>query len=94
MRHYDYKKARDIIKENKDKLKEASLGMSEDWFWTAETIWENGKYIRRLTKNTEISGIDGSRWATPTLELWYKDGSSEMIPCYTGEKSGMRPFFI
>ena len=50
MKRYDFNKAKLIIKETTN-LEEASLGMHEDWFWTAETIWENGSYVRMLSNN-------------------------------------------
>lgn len=105
--------------------------MYEDWFWTAETIWENGEYIRELFDNSDelenkfrearknglsrfskekeengllkynpeyndytkhqIGGIYGSYWATPTLELVFKDGERQMIPCYSGESEQINP---
>lgn len=83
MKHYDYNKAKSIIKENKSKgLVEASLGMKEDWFWTGETIWENDEYVIVLKKNTKIAGIDGSIWATPVLKLFYADGTTIILNCY------------
>ena len=45
MRFYDYKKAKQFIEKNKESIKQASLGMHEDWFWTAETIFKDGKYL-------------------------------------------------
>jgi len=83
MKHYDYDKAKSIIEENKSKgLVEASLGMKEDWFWTAETIWNDGKYVRVLKENTKIGGIDGSNWATPILELIFTDETKITLNCY------------
>jgi hypothetical protein len=38
-----------------------------------------------------IGGLYGSGWATPTLQLVFKDGKERMIPCYFGESSGERP---
>lgn len=32
-----------------------------------------------------IGGLYGSDWATPTLQLVFKDGDDKMIPCYEGE---------
>ena len=53
MRYYDFQKAKEIIFKHEENLSEASLGMHEDWAWTAETIWENGKYIRELPENAD-----------------------------------------
>jgi len=127
MKTYDYKKAKQLIEQSKDCLESASIGMHEDWFWTAQAIWEDGefkaelpdnadelqqKYIRaringlsmfletkgenglsetnpefdKYTKH-QIGGLYGSNWATPTLQLNYKDGDEKMIPCYNTDGS-------
>ena len=132
MKTYDFKKAKQIIEENKENLVSASLGMHEDWFWTAETIYEEGEFKRQLPDNAEelqeqfekareeglsmflneedenglaninpeyskytihqINGLFGSDWATPTLQLRFKDGSEKMIPCHNnGVSSGTMP---
>lgn len=83
MKHYDYEKAKSIIKENKSKgLVEASLGIKEDWYWTAETIWIDGKYTNKLKEDTKIAGINGSNWATPIIELFYSDEIKITLNCY------------
>ena len=84
MKYYDYNKAKELIaKYKKDKgLVRACLGMVEDWFWTAEDIWFDGKYQTKLNKNTMIGGINGSFWATPVLELEMDDHSVIKIDCY------------
>jgi len=86
-KNYDYKKAKAIIKQYLSdqgfgKLIYASLGMKEDWHWTAETIWEDGKFTNKLSKNTKIAGIDKSYFATPMLELETDDNFKLKIPCY------------
>ena len=85
MKNYNFNKAKQIILENLENLESASLGMHEDWFWTAETVWENGEYKNELNDETTISGIGGSSWATPTLQLLFKDGSEKMIECSEDE---------
>jgi hypothetical protein len=88
MKYYDYKKAKETIKsylkDNRGygKLLSASLGMEEDWGWTAETIWRDGKYLLKLTDKTDIAGINRSYWATPVLELEFEDEFTFKIPCY------------
>lgn len=82
MKTYDFKKTKNLIEKNKANLKSASLGMLEDWFWTTVTVFEDGKYIKELTDETTIRGIRGSVWATPTLELVFKDGSKEWIDVF------------
>ena len=100
MKTYDFLKAKQLISENAENLVSASLGMHEDWAWTAETIWENGEYKSDFPTDEvslekhEIAGINGSTWATPTIELIFKDGEERMHACYKGESSGTRsPFF-
>lgn len=106
-------------------LVEASLGMHEDWFWTAQTYWAEGKYangkfndekVNKLTKlvhecrkranDNHVPGSDlmenhdykrsyklqsqlpcsvmQSRWATPTLQLIFENGSDRMIDVSKG----------
>lgn len=95
MKNYDFNKAKQLIEENKENLESASLGMHEDWFWTAETIWENGEYKKELFKDQFehicIAGISGSSWATPTIQLKFKDGTSKMLSCYQGDSDSTRP---
>lgn len=94
MKKYDFEKARDLIEAEKEVLAEATLGMHEDWFWTAETIWENGKYAVNLATVTKIADICGSPWATPVIKLKYKDGKERFLECYEGESSGTKPDFL
>lgn len=94
MKKYDFKKVKKIISDNKKKLESASLGMHEDWFYTAETVWESGEYAKDLDNKTRIGGIDGSYWATPTLQLCFKDGSDKMIDVSVGESDDEKPDFL
>lgn len=91
MKYYDVAKAKKLIEDNISSINSASLGMDEDWFWTAETIFEDGAFTIDL-ENTGgfIGGINGSVWATPTLEIEYKDGSIRKYNCYIGESDGER----
>lgn len=89
MKKYDFEKARLIIESRKEEIKVASLGMYEDWFWTAETVFEDGNLKHEMSG--EIGGITGSNWATPTLMLELKDGTEECIPCYQGESTSNQP---
>lgn len=92
MRKYDYSKAIEIIGSNLLKgLTEASMGMAEDWWWTAVTVWEDGGFVQDLAKRPELAGIDGSSWATPAIRLRFEDGTEKLHPCYTGESVAKRP---
>lgn len=53
MKRYDFDLARKVIDKlhSLDVLQEASLGMHEDWFWTAETVWEDGEYKKQIPSN-------------------------------------------
>lgn len=83
MNKYDFKKAKEILlnipKNKLSQLVEASIGMSEDWFFTAQTVWEKGEFIIDLDEVEKICGIDGSSWATPILRLEFKDNIYEHI---------------
>lgn len=92
MKVYDFDLAKRMIQMKSDVLESAALGMAEDWFWTAITVYEGGKFTEELIQGeTEIAGISSSFWATPSILLTYNDGREEMIDCYTGESDGERP---
>lgn len=59
--------------------------MREDWSWTAETVFENGELSSDYDwdKGTiSVAGISGSTWATPVMEVEFKDGRTEIVECY------------
>lgn len=89
---YDFEKAKAIIEKEKDLIESASLGMQEDWFWTAESIYEEGSFTKELSNTTTIGGLDGSCWATPVLRIHYVDGSEIVYECFVGESSGVNTF--
>ena len=91
MKSYNFNKVKQLIEEHSENLESASLGMHEDWWWTAQTVWENGNYITELNDETTICGICGSRWATPTIKLSFKDGTEKMIECSEGESDCDKP---
>jgi hypothetical protein len=93
MKKYNYSRAMEIINAEKG-LVRAEMGMYEDWFWTAETVWEDGNYTKELRTSPEIGGISGSPWATPAIKLLYADGTERMLPCYTGESSMGKPVWF
>ena len=70
MKVFDWDRAAQLIKDRKPK--EAIAGLSEDWFWTAGTIFFDGKPV--IHGGTYLA----STWATPVLVL--DDG--EEIPCW------------
>ena len=90
MKTYDFNKAKSLI-ENTPNVESASLGMHEDWFWTAETVYEEGKFTIELNDDTQIGGINASKWATPTLQLCFSDGTEKMIEISVGQNDEDKP---
>lgn len=86
MKYYSKKIITDFIEAYKQEIQSVDVGMDEDWFWTAETVWnvEVGYYNCMITDNDNITiaGIGGSRWATPVMRVYYNDDSIRIIPCY------------
>lgn len=85
---YDFELAKYIIEAEKPKgLKVANMGMYEDWFWTAQEVWnKEGGYAKELHVIKEIAGISGSDWATPVLHLEYEDQRERYIACFLGKE--------
>lgn len=73
MRYFDWDKAKTICEQHKGR--EIAAGMDEDWFLTADEIFD-GK-IR-------IAGepVTYSYWATPVCRIYNDDGSHLTIPCF------------
>ena len=72
---YDFAKAKKIIDENAENIVSAALGMACDWFWTADTVWEDGEYkVDLLDPEVAIAGLRYSCWDKPILRLSDKDG--------------------
>jgi len=84
MKNYDFKLARTIIEKftSLTEVESVSMGMQEDWFWTADTVWENGEFKKPLNEETEIGGIQGSGWATPVIQVDLVNGESHVFNCY------------
>ena len=88
---YDFKSAKRYIQMHSDIIDEVSLGMKEDWWWTAETLYENSRFILNLDTVTQIAGISGSPWATPAMRIVFKDGTEVFKDCYIGESTEQKP---
>jgi len=92
MAKYDFKSAKRYIQMHSDVIDSASMGMHEDWFWTAEVVYEDGRFNINLDDdNLKIGGISGSDWATPKLEVELKDGNTLIKDCFIGEVGGQKP---
>ncbi len=90
MKKYDFEKVKNYIENNRNNIKSVYLGMHEDWFWTAENVFEDGEYTKKLGENTTIAGISGSYWATPVMQVEFKDGTEKVIGCYSGESDEIK----
>lgn len=90
MKKYDFEKVKSYIENHKNNIKSVYLGMYEDWSWTAETVFKEGKYTKEINENTTIAGILGSTWATPVMQVEFKDGTKKIISCYKGESDEIK----
>lgn len=60
--------------------------MKEDWHWTSDIVFESDKgYCIDMKDELCIAGIYGSTWATPCMRVVYKDGTHDIIDCYTDD---------
>lgn len=90
---YDYKKAIELIElEKENGLISADMGMAQDWFWTANEVWnkedgyininDNNSTLKDFTDEDTIAGINGSFWATPIIKLYFtNDLVKELVIC-------------
>lgn len=92
MRKYDFKKAKTLILACEDRIEVATMGMHEDWWWTATQVFCDGSFLVDLDDDElKISGISGSAWATPVLEITLKDGTTTLSNCFVGEADMEKP---
>lgn len=86
MKNYDFELAEKIIETfcRSTDVDRVSMGMQEDWFWTAEDVYSDGKILPNL-KEKVIGGINGSRWATPVIQVDLSNGETHTFNCYTQE---------
>ena len=82
MNLYDYDFARKYIEENSSTIKRVELGIEEDWYFTAEPIWEDGEYTEEFAEDRSISGLFGSPWGVPAMRVEYLDGKYKTFDCY------------
>ena len=81
-KRYDYAKAKENIEQGEG-VESATLGIAEDWYWTAQEVYSADKgFLLDLETRPQIAGIHGSRWGTPFLEIEYTDGSIDCSPCF------------
>ena len=97
MKYYNPKFIKQYIEQHRAEIEEVELGMDEDWFWTAETIFEDGEYSSRRSldgNRITVAGIDGSVWATPIMAVTFKDGRVERVECWTADGKAEDPASI
>lgn len=63
----------------KRKPVEVSAGILNDWFWTAATVYENGKWVKN--HNAYFS----SSWATPGFKATMKNGDVVEVAAHRKE---------
>ena len=78
MNTLDWKKLDEFIK--KRKPVEVSAGILNDWFWTAATVWENGKYLKDKHR-----ACVSSYWAIPGFKATMKNGDVVEVVAYREE---------
>lgn len=79
---------KNYIEEHKEEIETVSCGMREDWSWTAETVFWDGEFSSEYDwekENISVAGISGSPWATPVMEVEFKDGRTEIVECYADD---------
>jgi len=85
MKQYDYPRAMAYLSSDAN-VDSACMGMYEDWEPTQEDVYSDGRWTSRAKNiGDEIGGIGGSCWATPALEVTFKDGNKRMFSCYSGD---------
>ena len=82
-KYYSTSKIKEIIESRKDDIVSADVGMAEDWFWTAVTVYSDGEYNIDLSDATVvIAGINSSFWATPEMHCVMKNGDTLVFPVW------------
>lgn len=89
MKYYSKRVITNYVNAHKDEIKDVTVGMEEDWFWTAEIIYDNvnGFYdvldsFEEDSDLIEVAGICGSSWATPVMRVSFLDGTDEVLDCW------------
>lgn len=93
MKCYDAQMIKNFIESKQYDIESVVCGMQGDWFWTAQTVYENGDYNVDLSgKTVDIAGICSSTWATPIMRIEYKNGDCEEIECYYDDGVEPNPY--
>lgn len=82
---YDFQAIKKYIEYRKDEIDSVFVGMIEDWGWTAEEVYNEGKALVDFDDDSlDIAGIRSSSWATPTMIVTLKNGGEVIKDCYKG----------
>jgi hypothetical protein len=77
----DSEKAEKEIKSRLDSgrhIERAELGLDGDWRENSTEVYNSDRFH-------QYDAYGGSRWATPTLIIFYTDEPNEAIPCWKAE---------
>ena len=91
MKQYDFAGMKKYIQLRSDTIDYVQAGMAEDWFFTAETIYKDANFVNNMDEIKEIAGISESVWATPVMEVHFKNGDIKFVDCFTGESTHGKP---
>lgn len=78
-RQVDWDKVSQFIEEHKEEILKVSAGLAEDWGCTAGKVWD---YVRGYIPKDDTYVYGASAWATPAIEVVYKDGRVESYECW------------
>lgn len=70
----DWKAVKKFVRDRKPV--EVSAGIVNDWFWTAATVYENGKWVRNHRAYVT------SDWASPGFKATLKNGDVVEVVAY------------
>lgn len=89
MKSYNEIKVYQYINNNIDIIETVYIGMYEDWWWTAESIFENVGEKFDISVFEDIS-LHESYWATPSMLVRFMDGSERLFDVSKGESDGKK----
>ena len=89
MKMYCTQTIKSTIADEGDSIRRIEVGMMEDWFSTAATVYEGSTtaceailYASLDGKAITVVGIVGSKWATPVMVITYRDGALKILSCF------------
>lgn len=94
MKHYNTDFIKKYITDNKDQIDSVFCFMAEDVPSTSDVVFADSDFKKGFNWKSQylkVRGIDGSTWATPSMEIWFKDGKIKEMECWIddGESAPM-----